>query len=575
MTTIPVSQVVSVLPNVLAVGGTGLVLNGLLLTGGTRVPIGTVKNFASSTAVANFFGAGSTEALAAAIYFAGYVGATLSPGSILFAQYNVNAVAAYLQSGNISAVGLTAVQGMSGTLTLTVDGTLRSNGAVNLSGAASLSAAAGLIQTALNTGLPALASFNGSIAVNVLTVGTLTSGTISVGNTIAGIGVIAGTQVLVQLTGTIGGVGTYTVSNSQTVAAEAMTATPANVAVTFDSISGSFFITSGITGVGSTIGFATGNLAASLLMTAATGGVLSQGAAPATPTPFMNGVIKATQNWATFMLIFNPDATGNATKLAFAQWAAGQNSRYAFICGDTDVTPTQSTNAPASLGQLILAANYGGTSLIYDPTVYQIAAFICGATAAINFNRVNARVTFAFLSSSAGVTPSVSDLTTATNLIANGYNYYGAYATANQSFQFFYNGSVSGAFAFLDSYINQIWLNSQLQLALITFLTSIGAIPYNIAGYGMIENALYSTIIAGLTFGAYSPGVILSSSQVTQVNNQAGVVVAPTLQQQGWYLQVLDPGPTVRAARGSPIVNFWYCDGEAVQQITLISTEVQ
>jgi hypothetical protein len=61
------------------------------------------------------------------------------------------------------------------------------------------------------------ATVTGSIATTVLTVSAVTSGTLYVGQTVEGVGITAGTVITALGTGT-GGVGTYTVSASQTVA---------------------------------------------------------------------------------------------------------------------------------------------------------------------------------------------------------------------------------------------------------------------------------------------------------------------------------------------------------------------
>ncbi len=68
-----------------------------------------------------------------------------------------------------------------------------------------------------------VASFTGSISGTTLTVSAVASGTIVIGESISGAGVAVNTFVTALGTGT-GGVGTYTVSTSQTVASEAMTA---------------------------------------------------------------------------------------------------------------------------------------------------------------------------------------------------------------------------------------------------------------------------------------------------------------------------------------------------------------
>jgi hypothetical protein len=63
-------------------------------------------------------------------------------------------------------------------------------------------------------------------------------------------------------------------------------------------------------------------------------------------------------------------------------------------------------------------------------------------------------------------------------------------------------------------------------------------------------------------------------AQAAEVNNDAGVTISTTLNQRGWYFQVLDATPQVRAARASPPCTFWYMDGQSVQQLNLSSIDV-
>lgn len=70
----------------------------------------------------------------------------------------------------------------------------------------------------------ASAVVTGSIATTTLTVSAVTSGIVYPGAVISGTGVTAGTMVLNQLSGTAGGIGTYTVSASQTVSSTTVTA---------------------------------------------------------------------------------------------------------------------------------------------------------------------------------------------------------------------------------------------------------------------------------------------------------------------------------------------------------------
>ena len=81
-------------------------------------------------------------------------------------------------------------------------------------------------------------------------------------------------------------------------------------------------------------------------------------------------------------------------------------------------------------------------------------------------------------------------------------------------------------------------------------------------------------ITSALNFGAIRSGISMSASQKAQVNQAAGLDVSTTIEQQGYYLQILDPGAQVRGNRGTPVINFWYTDGGAVQKITVASIDI-
>lgn len=70
---------------------------------------------------------------------------------------------------------------------------------------------------------PAGAVVTGSIAATTLTVTAVTSGVLAAGQPITGSGITAGTIITGQLTGAAGGIGTYSVSISQTAASTAVT----------------------------------------------------------------------------------------------------------------------------------------------------------------------------------------------------------------------------------------------------------------------------------------------------------------------------------------------------------------
>ena len=134
----------------------------------------------------------------------------------------------------------------------------------------------------------------------------------------------------------------------------------------------------------------------------------------------MNTVVDVTQNWATFMTTWEPNLAG---KEAFVAWVQTANERFAYIAWDSDVTPLAGA-APASFGAVVLAAEDDGVFVVWD-TDGKKAAFVCGITASIDFTQPNGRITYAF-KSQAGLTADITDATTANNLIANGYNFYGS-----------------------------------------------------------------------------------------------------------------------------------------------------
>jgi hypothetical protein len=515
-------------------------------------------NFASATSFSNAAamiqtGFAAYDAVTAATTTIAAGTATSVTGSIAGYTLTVSAVStgALVVGGVLSGTGITAGTTITGQLT----------GAAGGVGTYSVSANQTVSSTTITQ------------SYGLMTVATVSSGTLAVGQVISGTGITVGTTITALGTGT-GGAGTYITSGgAQTVSATTVSAGPLTCA--YDSVSSAFILTGGTPGAAGTISFATGSLSASLALTSATGAVTSQGAAPSVPATFMANVVAQTTNWATFFTAFDPDnGYGNAVKLQFSNWVGTTSNQFAYICWDTDVTPTLSSNATSSFGQLIQAAGISGVIPVWESGNLHQAAFASGAIASIDFTETNGEATLAFKSQS-GIVAGVTNATVAANLIANGYNFYGAYATANQGFQFFYPGLISGPFKWADAYVGQIWLNSQLQLALMELLTNVKSIPYNASGYALINAAMQDPIAAAVNFGLITPGTTLSAAQIAEVNNAAGVKIANILQSTGYYLQILPGTAQVRGARTSPPITLWYCQGGSVQSINVSSVEVQ
>lgn len=562
---IPASAIVNGTPSVLAAGGAGLDLSGLILSNSAQVPTSEIDTFSNATDVATVFGPSSVEAELAARYFAGFTNSPSKPGALHFVQYPAAGVVPQIRGGSIAAMTLATLQALSGALAFSVNGLPVVSAAINLSAATSFSNAAQIIEDGINYHE---AVFTAAIAGTTMTVSAVASGAIVVGHVIVAAGVTAGTRVVALGTGT-GGVGTYTVDVGQTVASGTIRA--GRTRVTYDATLGGLVVAGGTPAAGATITFATGTLSDALHLTAAQGARLSQGADAGSPGVNMAAVIDRTQNFASFMTAFKPTITD---MVAFATWADSTQNRYLYAMWDDDAAAL-SQNDTTSAGYLVQLAELSGTCPIYDASAgASVAAFFMGSLASIRFDLPEGRTNIAFRAQ-AGLVPSVTSRAAHDRLIANGYNFYGRYATATEQFQFFYPGTVTGPFAFVDSFVNQIWLNDLFQLRLMELLATTRSIPYNAQGYALIEATLGGVIEQALDFGAIRAGVPLDALQAATVNNDAGREIAPTLEERGWYLLVRPALPAVRAVRGSPPVTFWYTDGGSIQSINLNSVEVQ
>ena len=490
LNTIPISQIVSVKPSVLQAAGAAIDLNGLLLTQNTAVPVGALKGFASAEDVATYFGATSAEAQAAAVYFNGYSIATKSPGLLYITQYNTTTVAAYLRGGSLKGVSLATIKAITGTLSVTIDGTVKSAASVNLSTATSFADAASKLATALSA------------------------------------------------------------------------------LVTWDAVREAFVITSGTTGASSTIGYATGTASDALKLSMAQGAEVSAGAAAAAPATFMENIIQISQNWALFTTAWEPVL---ADKQAFASWTNLKGDRYGYVAWDSDVNakdPTKTT----SFGYWLRQNKVQDIVPIFGDLSH--AMFVLGFAASLDFDRRNGRSTLAFRYQG-GLTPTATSASDAAGLEANGYNFFGAYATAKDNFNFMYGGGISGDWRWLDTFLNQIWLNANLQYAMIKLLMGVGSVPYNAEGYAMVEAACLDPINAAINFGAIRTGVALSEAQKAIVRNALGRDASTTIFAKGYVLQIDPATAAIRADRRSPSMTLFYADGGSIHRLNLASIAIQ
>ena len=356
-------------------------------------------------------------------------------------------------------------------------------------------------------------------------------------------------------------------------AAALMTAgfTSPDFAITYDTQRNRFLLLTTATGPTATSTDVSGTLAANVGLSQASGAFIqTAGVAADTPATAMNRLITQTTNWGAFTHAWAADMS---TRLAFAAWNSGQNFQYWYLGWDTDTADLTPNNA-ASFGAQVLAAPYQGTTPVYG-TVATAAAFMAYA-ASINYNVTNGRTTLAFRQFTAGTPATVSDLSSANALLSNGYTYIGAYANSANQYTIAYNGKTSGSFLWSDTYLDQVYLNRELQRANFEALLAYNSIPYNSDGYTELYQAALDVIDAAVTSGIIRAGVTLTNSEAQQINAAAGRQISDVVQSRGWYYLIGDPANVgqARQNRTSPAATLWWTDGGSVQQLNVNSIAV-
>ena len=333
----------------------------------------------------------------------------------------------------------------------------------------------------------------------------------------------------------------------------------------WDSNFKTFVITSPTVGSTGSVEFATAGATdtTTYILLGLDAGVKSLGSAITSLTDTMEDCVSSNSNFFSFMPVYQEDSDG---ALELANWCNNQGVRFLYVMVDNSNSGKTPNNA-ACLGAQV--ADYYGVCPIYNTKA--LGAFAMGVAGSINPQQLEGRKTWAYKQQS-GLAYTVDTTADANALLGNGYNFYGDYATASNQFKLFQNGQVSGIAKWLDTYYGQVFIKDGLQNAWINAMMMANTIPYNEAGYGMLQAAAMDTINTAVSAGFIRQGVSLSEAQKVQVNTEAGLDISGTLNTQGWYLQILDPTAQVRSERGTPVVNFWYMDGGSIQKIQGTST---
>ncbi|MEX5203090.1 DUF3383 domain-containing protein [Citrobacter freundii] len=330
-----------------------------------------------------------------------------------------------------------------------------------------------------------------------------------------------------------------------------------------------FIIRSATTGADSEVSYAiAGALANTLLLTVETAAVVSPGAAATSLTDTMNGVINTNQNWVLFNSLVE---LTDDQKQELCAWASASHNRFGYVVHDTTDAGTVANNANCFVQKVVVANGYENVFPIYGSYLYSVTALAYAAS--VDFARTNGRISFKFRGFP-GLTPNVSDLATAQALKSNGYNFYGAYSLNKTMAQYASDGAITGKFVWLDTFIDQVWINANLVSAYANLFTNNQSYPFNQNGYGAIQAATIDVANQALTFGAIQKGVVLDNAQIRIVNNTVGKDISATLYSEGWYLYIPTQTGAARLERQLQGAIFYWVDGQLIQSISMSSTAI-
>lgn len=342
----------------------------------------------------------------------------------------------------------------------------------------------------------------------------------------------------------------------------------AGVALSWNPVFRAFTLTAGAAGSTVAIANLSGTIPDALGLTS--GAVVSAGADAQDYASCLDEVCETTQNFVTYSTIAEAD---RADALALAGWSNtqyGEGNQFLYVYWSDDAV-LKTADASETAAAAIRDAEYNGVAGVFGDVRYP--AFIMGSAGSIDWDRIGGTITFAFKAQS-GLEANVTDKDDAANLIANGMNFVGNYASRNDNFIFLQNGQMFGQWAWIDTYLNSCWLNNALQVQILGGLQLAARVPYNEAGYIRIRAWVQDVVDRALTNGVIDRGVRLSETQKTELISEAGKDISTDLYNNGYVLQIEDATAAIRQARISPSMSFWYTYGGSVHKINLPSTAV-
>lgn len=483
-----------------------------------------VLSFNNLTAVGDYFGTTSNEYEIAKNYFRGFTGSLTKPRRMLFSRYVQDDTAAYLFSKKIT------------------------------NPTATVNAIKALVTPALTTHI------NG-----VDQVLTLVQADFSAATGLTDIATILETALDAELSGaTCSIIGTN----------QFMIKAPAAGAAT------------------STIDFCLGNVGDLLGINEPQSPTLSQGTAGGNAAYNMTSILNQTPNWVglTYVTRLTGDDIGDgyAVTLDLTSWIADTGLNYIGFWWEGGDEP-ESLSSTTNLAKVLVDNGYGTitdqqikfntqfqldyngqstTNPITSDEIGRFSAFYTGMGASIDYTRVNSKINFAGKHQD-GLEINVSNNTAYDNLLLNGYNVYGQFASRTTTYDLTENGTVGGPYAWVDNAYDGIEFSAQMQDAVATLIASVNRIPYNSEGIAQINAVLTNVVQSMKNAGVIESGNTFNAIQTQQIIELVGIDVTSLLTQNGYYIYFQPITADMRINRDPIIVYMLYTNGGAVNRVNI------
>lgn len=538
------------------IGGAAVVptrdLVGRFFTANNLLPPQSFISFTSAAEVGSYFGLSSEEYLRAVFYFSWISKNLTQPQSIQFARWVQTAVAPMIfpvQNNGSLLASWTAIS--SGSFILTMGGFTFTLSGLDFSAAASLAAVATIIQTAIQaeTGGGALwtaatvtysSSYGGFLLVGGATGAAVIDVQVGGGGTdITGVGLLGWIPEATMVNGNLVSGAIWAPGSDIETITQTLTASAA--------ASNNFGSFAFLTNLGLTqqnvVDAATWNQSQNVLY------MYSQAVTPANITAWQAAVAAIGGIGLTNSPNITTQITGTIASSSTSVTGLTSNA------GLTVGMPVTGTNIPT--GTVVTSVNSNGTDITISKaatgsatellTFYTLQfpeMFPMMIEAATNYYGQNTVQNYEF-QQVAGLTPSVTDDSTANSYDAINVNYYGQTQQAGQLISFYQTGVLQGASVAtniidMGAYVNEIWLKDAASSAIMNLLLSLAEVPANNQGVNLLLATLQGVINTALNNGTISVGKTLTTAQQMYITAATGDNLAwYQVQNSGYWVDVV------------------------------------